>query len=377
MARATSPASSDSRIKHETNVIVFQGGGALGAYQAGAYEGLAEAGIMPDWVAGVSIGAINAALIAGNPPERRIERLREFWDRVSSMTLMVPPAFLKQFRPMLNSLSATTAVTFGVPGFFAPRVPPPYFAADGSDGALSIYNTDPLVGTLRELVDFDLINQGAVRLSLGAVNVKSGNSVYFDNKQTKIGPDHVRASGSLPPGFPPVEIEGEHYWDGGIVSNTPLWYVLDDSPRMDALVVQVDLFSATGELPRRFDQVIEREKDIQYSSKTRFNTKSVKEIDDLKLALRRLLGKLPKALLRDADVQLLKRDCDVGHVTIVHLINRRNAYASQTKDYEFSRATVTDLWAAGRDDVRRTLTHPEMLRATDAGEGMRVYDLSR
>ncbi len=185
------------------------------------------------------------------------------------------------------------------------------------------------------------------------------------------------ASGALPPGFPPVMIGGEPYWDGGIVSNTPLFYVLDDAPRMNALIMQVDLFSAVGDVPVNLDQVLERAKDIRYSSKTRFNTKRLKEIDDLKLALRRLLGKLPKALQRDADVQLLKREFDVGHVTIVHLINRRNVHSSQAKDYEFSRATVRDLWASGRDDVRRTVTHPEMLRASEAGDGMRVYDLAR
>ena len=141
--------------------------------------------------------------------------------------------------------------------------------------------------------------------------------------------------------------------------------------------MQVDLFSAVGDMPRNLDQVLERAKDIQYSSKTRFNTKRVKEIDDLKLALRRLVGKLPKALQRDADVRLLKRELDVGHVTVVHLINRRNVHSSQAKDYEFSRATVRDLWASGRDDVRRTVSHPEMLRASEAGDGMRVYDLAR
>ena len=371
-------ASCDVRLKHETNILVLQGGGALGAYQAGAYEGLAKIGIMPDWIAGVSIGAINAALIAGNAPDRRIERLREFWDRVSSMTPVVPPAYFKQFRPVLNSLSATTAVTFGVPGFFTPRVPPPFFAADGTDNALSFYNTGPLASTLRELVDFDLINQGAVRLSLGAVNIQSGNSVYFDNKQTAIGPDHVRASGSLPPGFPPVEIDGAHYWDGGIVSNTPLWYVLDDSPRMDALIIQVDLFNAMGELPRRFDQVLEREKDIQYSSKTRFNTNRIKELGELRAALGRLLAKLPPEFQNDSDVERLSQVCVSGNITVAHLINRRLAHASQSKDYEFSRATVNELWAAGREDVLRAAdARTSWAEAEGSWEGVRTYDLTR
>jgi NTE family protein len=281
-ASNASAQSSGNPTKHETTVLVLQGGGALGAYQAGVYEGLAEAGIVPDWIAGVSIGAINAALIAGNPPERRVERLREFWDRVSSMAPVVPPLMFNPFRPMLNYLSATAVAAFGVPGFFTPRLPPPFFASDGSEGALSLYDTTPLKATLDGLVDFDLINRRDVRLSLGAVNIRTGNSVYFDNRQVEIHHDHVRASGSLPPSFAPIEIEGEHYWDGGIVSNTPLWYVLDDSPRMDGLIVQVDLFSALGELPAKFDHVLEREKDIQYSSKTSFNTLRVKELAEVR-----------------------------------------------------------------------------------------------
>ena len=256
-------------------------------------------------------------------------------------------------------------------------MPPPYLATDGSVDALSIYDTGPLKVTLERLVDFDLINSRRVRFSVGAVNARTGNSKYFDNREIRIEPEHVMASGALPPGFPPVMIDGEPHWDGGLVSNTPLFYVLDDAPLMSALIMQVDLFSAVGDMPRNLDQVLERAKDIQYSSKTRFNTKRVKEIDDLKLALRRLLGKLPKALQRDADVKLLKREVDVGQVTIVHLINRRNVHSSHAKDYEFSRATVRDLWLSGRDDVRRSVAHPEMLRASEGGGGMRVYDLAR
>jgi NTE family protein len=365
------------QAKYDNSILVLQGGGALGAYQAGVYDGLAETGIKLDWVTGVSIGAINAALIAGNPPERRVERLGEFWDLVSSAAPMLPPSSFELLRPSLNRLSANASAAFGVPGFFSPRMPPPYFANDGSVGALSLYDTAPLKGSLQRLIDFDLINSKQMRFSVGAVNVRTGNSVYFDNRDIRIEPEHVMASGALPPGFPPVMIDGEWYWDGGLVSNTPLFYVLDDAPLISALIMQVDLFSAVGEMPRNLDQVLERAKDIQYSSKTRFNTNRVKQVDDLKLALRRVLAKLPKALQRDADVQLLKRSTDVGNVAIVHLINRRNAHSSQAKDYEFSRATARELWSSGRDDVRRSITHPEMLRASQAGDGMRVYDLAR
>jgi NTE family protein len=366
-------------IRHcyEHSILALQGGGALGAYQAGVYDGLAECGIQIDWVTGVSVGAINAALIAGNAAPARVDRLAEFWDMVSSASPLIPPASFDLFRPSMNRLSANVAATFGVPGLFAPRIPPAYLASDGSIEALSVYDSAPLRTTLESFVDFDLINSKRVRLSVGAVNVRTGNSVYFDNRDMKIGPEHIMASGALPPGFPPVLIDGEAYWDGGLVSNTPLFYVLDDAPLISALIMQVDLFSAVGDMPRNLDQVLERAKDIQYSSKTRFNTTQAKQVDDLKLTLRRVLDRLPKTLQKDADVKLLKEATTVGHVTIAHLINRRNANASQSKDYEFSRATIRELWEAGRDDVRRTVTHPEMLRASEAGEGMHIYDLTR
>lgn len=372
----SSAQSSPKRSKRNNTVLVLQGGGALGAYQAGVYEGLAEAGVIPDWIAGVSIGAINAALIAGNPPDRRVERLREFWDRVSSIAPLLLPAPFTVFRPMLNYLSATAATTVGVPGFFKLRIPPPFFASAGSQSALSLYDTAPLKTTLQELVDFDLINRRNVRLSLGAVNIMTGHSVYFDNREIQIHADHVRASGSLPPSFPPIEIEGERYWDGGVVSNTPLLYVLDDCPKMDALIVQVDLFNATGELPAKFDQVLERQKDIQYSSKTPFNTNRIKELTKLRGALSRLLAKLPPAFAEDPDVQTLSRGYVAGQITVAHLTNRPLSHSTQSKDYEFSRATVNELWTAGLEDVRRAATAKAWAEPEELWEGVRIYDLT-
>src|SRR5258705_5596181 len=199
-----------------------------------------------------------------------MERLREFWDRVSSGLPGDPPAHLAPFRAGLNRFSAVAAATFGVPGFYSPRMPPALFAAPkATPDALSVYDTSPLRSTLDELVDFDFLSREQhVRLSVGAVNVHTGNSVYFDNRECKLGAEHIMASGSLPPGFPAVMIDGEHYWDGGIVSNSPLWYVMDDSPSINALIIQVDLFSAKGDLPASLDQVLERTKDIPDSSKT-------------------------------------------------------------------------------------------------------------
>ena len=366
----------DSWGMHDHTVLVLQGGGALGAYQAGVYEGLAECGAAPDWVAGVSIGAINAALIAGNPPERRVERLREFWDRVSAQLPFIPPASLDSMRPVLDQMSTASAFMFGVPGFFSPRMVPPFFSLDGSIGALSFYDTTPLKATLEELVDFALINRNGVRLSLGAVDLRTGNSVYFDSKEMPIRAEHVLASGALPPGFPPVQIDGELYWDGGIVSNTPLWYVLDADPRMNALIFQVDVFSARGEAPKNLAEVQERAKDIQYASKTRFNTNRVKEIEALRIALLRLLAKLPAALQDDPDVKKLTAVSKPKAISLVHFINRHHPRATSFKDAEFSRATVTDLWRGGLGDVRSAKTNPQWQRATDLAEGgMRVYDM--
>jgi len=365
-------------VKHDHTVLVLQGGGALGAYQAGVYQGMHEHGFAPDWVAGVSIGAVNGALIAGNPPEQRVARLREFWERVSSGLPLVAPAQVDPVRIALNRLSAATAATFGVPGFFVPRVPPAFLAPEGTPEALSVYDTTPLRSTLEELVDFGLINgTQRIRLSVGSVNVRTGNSVYFDSQEQRLEPEHIMASGSLPPGFPPVVIDGEHYWDGGIVSNSPLWYILDQSPQISAMIIQVDLFSARGELPVNLDQVLERAKDIQYSSKTRFNTTRIQELESLRHALGRLMKKLPPSLRDDPDYKLLKPICEgKRQIAIAHLINRRFATSTNAKDYEFSRTTMEELWDAGLQDVRRTCAHQSWGEAKELVSGVRVFDLA-
>ena len=360
---------------HDCTILVLQGGGALGAYQAGVFEALAETGYTPDWVTGVSIGAINGALIAGNPPEKRVDRLREFWDLVSSGGAWLPSAAPAPVHQTIKRFSAAMSASFGVPGFFVPRMPPAMLALHGSKESLSVYDTSPLKSTLERLIDFDLINRRQVRFSVGAANVRSGNSVYFDNHRTPIDVEHVMASGALPPAFAPVHIDGEYYWDGGIVSNTPLWYVLDDSPHMCALIMQVDLFNARGNLPGNLDEVMERHKDIIYSSKTRFNTTRVRELRTLRRAVHRLLEKLPAKMRTDEDVKLLEGMCCGRHIDIVHLINRRPSHAMQGKDYEFSRATVRELWQHGLDDMRRTVSHPEWLRGQNVGDGVRVFDL--
>ncbi|HOM14097.1 MAG TPA: patatin-like phospholipase family protein [Rubrivivax sp.] len=362
--------------EHERLVLVLQGGGALGAYQAGAYEAMAAAGYEPDWVTGVSIGAINATLIAGNPPARRAERLRTFWDRATSRSPLLPPAWMDPWRPMLNGLSFFGAAALGIPGFFAPRLLPPYFAPEGSPGALSWYDTSPLIDTLQELADFDLINQRRVRLSLGAVDVRSGDSVYFDNHRMTLRPEHVLASGALPPGFPPVAIDGEVYLDGGIASNSPLAYVLDQDFRMDALVFQVDVFSGAGPVPQNLDQVQERAKDIQFASKRRLNVRRIQELEDMRVSLHRLLGKLPQGLRNDPDVAKLAHVAERGALTLVHLINRRVSHSPEFKDGDFSRATVQELWQAGQGDFQRLLGNGTGVVVQQVGDKLRVVDLA-
>lgn len=359
---------------HDHSVLVLQGGGALGAYQAGAFEGIANAGVVDlDWIAGVSIGAINAALIAGNPPERRVERVREFWTRVSQFTPPPLPMGMEMMRPMMNGLSTASAMAFGVPGFFVPRKLPPAFAPAGSIEALSYYDTEPLRATLEDLVDFDLINRKQTRLSLGAVHLRTGNSVYFDNHTTRIGPEHVMASGALPPGFPPVEVDGELYWDGGIVSNSPLTYVTDENRGNSSLIMQIDVFSAAGALPKDLQKASERVKDIQYASKTRFNIDRIRQFESLRASLARVLDKLPKSMQNDPDVKALKGVANRPPVTLVHLINRHTLNTSQFKDCEFSRATVFELWAAGLADVNRLISEPASMTLTDLGNGLRVF----
>ena len=360
-------------MQYDHEILLLQGGGALGAYQAGVYEGLVEAGIAPTWVVGISIGAINAALIVGNPPERRVERLREFWRRISVNVGPPLPAWLDSLRPAVNYLAAMSAATIGVAGFYRPRMPPASFAADGTEAALSVYDTTPLKATLDELVDFDLINRGQVRLSVGAVNVCKGTSNYFDTNDTVIHSDHIRASGALPPGFPPVMIDGEHYWDGGVVTNTPITYCSDERPLRTARIIQVDTFNAEGELPRNLSQVSERAKDIQYASKSRFNIEQVRQIGELVAAGRGLVDKLPPKLKSDPDAKKLAAACDERSWVIIRLINTRPSRSGFVKDYEFSRATIDEAWAAGLEDVRRSVSGWDKIVPEAAGPEVMIY----
>jgi NTE family protein len=362
-------------------VLVLQGGGALGSYQAGAYQALCHCGFEPDWVAGISIGAVNAAIIAGNEGEQRVDRLKEFWETVSSPLSWAPPVSGDQQRSLFNETSAALVATFGAPGFFVPRIPPALLWPRGSPESQSYYDTSPLRKTLERLVDFDRINDLKCRLSVGAVGVTSGNFRYFDNVEfsrlgKKIGPEHIMASGALPPGFPSVVVEGEHYWDGGLASNTPLDFVLDTETACDLLIFQIDLFSARGPLPQDMLEAAEREKDIRYSSRTRMNTDKNRTLHNTRKAIRDLIGRLPDDLRDDPSVAELCEASKENTVTVVHLIYKSKNYETSSKDYDFSRLALLEHWEAGVRDVHQSMRHKEWLQRPQSDETMVTYDLS-
>ena len=336
--------------------LVLQGGGALGAYQAGVYQALNEAGLEPDWISGVSIGAINAAIIAGNPVEQRLEALSEFWRRITDRTLWVHTPGGDIFRQWRNAYSAFTTMFLGQPGFFAPNKISPWFLAPGAQDATSYYDTAPLRKTLTEVLDFDLLNQKKVRFSVGAVNVETGNFIFFDNQNETIKPEHVMASGALPPGFPMVKIDSEYYWDGGVVSNTPLQHLLAQDDNLNSLVFQVDLFPAaprTAAAQATIQDVMGREKDIVYSSRTRQVTDMFARLQRWKTRAYEALVKVPDADLSDEQRQMRDKLARLPQATILQLIYQRRNYESNTRDYEPSADSMHEHWQAGLEDTRR------------------------
>jgi NTE family protein len=375
----------EQRLPFECVALLLQGGGALGAYQGGVYEALAEANIHPDWIAGISIGAINGAIIAGNPPHSRVDRLREFWTQVTSSApwdWLGNPfgdfARSDDTRNLLNQMSANFAVASGATGFFSARAMMPWFQPNGTLGATSFYDTSDLKHTLERLVDFDRLNAGMTRFSAGAVNVRTGNFVYFDTSTHKIAPEHVMASGALPPGFPAVEIDGEQYWDGGLVSNTPLQWVIESDPRReDTLAFQVDLWSSQGTLPRNLAEVATRHKEIQFSSRTRASTGQFKNVHRVQRALDALLRRLPADFEESDELKILKSVASDKIYNIIHLIYRAQNYEGHSKDHEFSRLSMQDHWRAGYHDAVRTLRHPEVLARPTSLDGVFTFDLER
>lgn len=376
--------------RYEVVALVLQGGGALGSYQCGVYEALHEAALRPNWFAGTSIGAINAAILAGNAPERRIERLRGFWETICEPNGAAAPIALGVRSTLAwlpathaldvwsNALGALGALAFGQSGFFQPRALPPFLFEDGSAKATSFYDVSPLKATLERFVDFDRINhEDGVRLSVGATHVASGNFRYFDSAREPIRAEHIMASGALPPAFPAIEIDGEQYWDGGLVSNTPLDHVLSEQPRRDSLVLQVDLWSAKGELPRSLMDVLERQKEIQFSSRTRFGTDTLARLQALRHALGELLREVPAERLDPKLREVLAPWTSDCVSNIVHLIYRAKPYEQQFKDYAFGLGTMREHWESGRADMEQTLEFPEFFLKPSRDIGIATHDVHR
>ena len=372
--------SEPARPDFERIALLLQGGGALGSYQAGVYQALAEADLHPDCIAGISIGAINSAIIAGNSPDQRVAKLRRFWETVSSPPLGIPDVGSLRLgdnfqRQMVNQWRALGTLLLGAPSFFEPRVPPPIFTPAATPDRLGFYDTGPLKSLLENLVDFDRINAREAHFGVGAVNIKTGNFIYFENRTHKIGAQHVMASGSLPPGFAATEVDGEYYWDGGIVTNTPLQWALDSRPRKDTLAFQVDLWSARGELPRDMIEVDVRQKDIRYSSRTRKGTDEFRRMQSMRRAAAKLLDGMHPELRQTPEAELLAQEADSKVYNIVHLIYHARRYEGSSKDYEFSRRTMEEHWTSGYSDMERTLRHPEVLQRPQGADGVFTFDL--
>ncbi|MES2071462.1 MAG: patatin-like phospholipase family protein [Pseudomonadota bacterium] len=352
-------ASAANRLNPDDNriVLVLQGGGALGAYQAGVFEAMHEHDLVPDWIVGTSIGAINAALIAGNPQETRLQRLKEFWNRVSHGDGIDMSKIPDEARKANVSMATLGTLLHGVPGFFTPRTFSPFAAGlPVEPETASFYETRDLAKTLKELVDFDYLNaEGGMRLTVNALKVTCGELASFDNRQHELCADHIMASGALPPGFPPVRIDGELYWDGGLYSNTPLETVLNDRPHANALCFMVDLWNAHGEEPKTLDEVQTRQKDVMFASRSMRHIDAYLETHKLQRALRDLYKRLPAKQKNVSDKQLLS---ELGCDTTLHIV--RIPYAGQdwhmaAKDINFSRGSIEWRWEQGYKDGLRAI----------------------
>jgi NTE family protein len=335
-------------------------------------------------LAGISIGALNAAIIAGSPEAERVERLREFWETICAAPVEWPAGegladtmpFAFDLRSLHNAMAAMRALFQGQPGFFKPRFPSPLWSPFSGNASTSFYDTAPLQRTLERLVDFDRLNSGEVRVSVGAVNVRTGNLTYFDTAERRLGPKHFMASGALPPGFPAVEIDGEHYWDGGMVSNTPLSRVLSSEPR-DTLTFQVDLWSARGRVPYDMMEVSSRQKDIQYSSRTRAITDHALRMQKMRQAVLRTIERLPESAKQDPEIRAIADMARHRSCNIIHLIYQSKIYEGQSKDYEFGLNAMRAHWQSGLDDIRRTVADPRRLDPPAPELGIVTHDVHR
>jgi NTE family protein len=352
-------------------VLVLQGGGALGAYQVGVYEALHEAGVAPDWVIGTSIGAINAALIAGSKPGDRIEKMCDFWSRVENDAFV--PLGLPSWAETAtrNWLSIAT----GVPSFFSPN-PLAFFSPHQQlgVGSAGYYSVDPLRRTLGELVDLDQLNGGTTRITVGASNVRTAEMRYFDSRDMPLGLDHIMASGALPPAFPPVEIDGELFWDGGILSNTPVEVVFDDNPRRDSLVFAVHIWNPHGPAPETIWEVMNRQKDIQYSSRAVSHIQRQRQIHRLRHIIAELTKMLPKDQRKNNKIADLASYGCLTRMHVVRLLAPALDHEDHSKDIDFSAAGIRRRREAGYQDTMRTLEKAPWRNPVDELEGFILHE---
>ena len=345
----------DHKKKYNKIALACQGGGSLGAYHIGVYKAMAEHNYHPDVVSGISIGAFTAAVIAGNEPEARVEKLQGLWDRISWPEIPGLPKDSDQLLKQHNTLTSLQGFVFGQPNFFKPRFPVPALQMPGSIAALSFYDTTPMEKTLEEFVDFDRLHANKTRLLLGSVKVKTGELVFFDSAKMKITPKHILASGSMPPGFPPQIIDGDMYWDGGCVSNTPLEGIFDVCNDEHTLCFMTDLFCPVGNEPKTMDDVEARAKDILYTSRSRHHIEHVSHRRNIAKALHIALSRLPADMKKDPiikDIEFLARD---SHFDVVHVQYRAPEYEVKSKDCEFSKTSIQKRAEAGYRDLEKAL----------------------
>ncbi|KTD25386.1 patatin-like phospholipase [Legionella lansingensis] len=362
-----------NNVVNKRIVLVLQGGGALGAFQAGVYETLEKFKYTPNWIGGTSIGAINASIIAGNEPKNRLPKLKEFWKKVAQPEW--PHAnfeFSDPIRKFLTDLQIQQIILSGIPVFFIPR----------SDAIMSMlygyfnsyYDTSPLSYLLQELVDFEYLNNHSeIRLSLGATNINTGQMRYFDSKFEEIGPEHVMASGALPPAFPPIKIEGEYYWDGGVYSNTPLSIVLDDDPRVSSLCFMVDLWSPAGQLPMSMDEVKRRTEEIIYSSRANEHRKNYEVKHNLRRAIRALYAQLSEEKKQDPqNIELVSLGC-ITSMDIVQLQYKQKNWESSTKGTDFSAYSIRERWEQGANHTLRMIKHKKLCKPHPPHVGVIIH----
>ncbi|MDA5193826.1 patatin-like phospholipase family protein [Govanella unica] len=362
-----------SKIKSQV-VLVFQGGGALGAYQGGVYAALHEAGIEPDWVIGTSIGAINGAIIVGNKREDRLDRLREFWRRIER----AEPLSSTHLMPWLDmSMAKFSTLSTGLPGFFDPNIyaTAGIFAPVGAENA-SFYTTDPLRNTLKELIDFDRLNVDRIRMTLGAVSVTSGNLYYFDNHNQGLTLDHVIASCSLPPAFPAVRINGQPFWDGGVYSNSPIDAVFDDTARKDSVIFSVNLWPPEGAEPQSIWQVLNRQKDISYSSSTDNYVTRQQQTHRLRHTISELVSKLPPSELAKPEIQELANFGCPTHMHIIRLLANPLEGDDVNKDIDFCEDSITSRWQNGYADVCKVIKLAPWTQDLGACGGVIIHDVN-